>query len=417
MSDIIEEFVVSEIDEEPVVEEAVVEEPVVEENVVEEPVTEEAVVEEQVAEVEIVEEPVTEEAVVEEQVAEVEIVEEPVTEEAVVEEPVTEEAVVEEPVTEEAVVEEPVAEVEIVEEPVTEEAVVEEPVTEEPVTEEPAISNIQMDDIYPPENITFIIDNPAPITPSLIFIVPYRDRQKQYEFYSNHMKVLLEDMAPVSYKILYLHQKDEREFNRGAMKNIGFITVKSLYPNDYKNITLVFNDIDIMPYTKNFLNYHTVSGVVKHFYGFTFTLGGIVSITAGDFEKINGFPNFWAWGYEDNLLQTRVVQAGLTIDRGVFYPILDPNMLHFSEGITRNMNRTEYDLYKTNTSEGIDSISNIQQIYDEITGFVDITYFYTPREDNPETRINYDLRGGPTPFTNNMKTNGSRRNPRMKMML
>ena len=274
----------------------------------------------------------------------------------------------------------------------------------------------EMGDIYPPENISFIVDNPSPITPSLIFIVPYRNREKQYEFFSNHMKVILEDMPPSSYKILYLHQKDDREFNRGAMKNIGFITVKNMYPNDYQNITLVFNDIDIMPYTKNFLNYFTTPGTVKHYYGFKFTLGGIVSINAADFEKINGFPNFWAWGYEDNLLQTRVLKAGMTIDRNQFYPILDPNMLHFSEGITRNINRTEYDLYQSNTLEGINSITNIQQTYNETTGFVDISYFYTPREENKAFTQNYDLRNGAAPFKNPISA-PSRRKPAMGMRL
>jgi hypothetical protein len=408
MSEITDEIpTIDYIVEEPIVEEAVTEEPTVEEAVTEEPVIEEAVTEEPVIEEAVTEEPTVEEAVPEE----------PTIEEAVPEEPTIEEAVPEEPTVEEAVAEEPTVEASVVEDVEDNDIVVKEQVDIIPEESNVDKNNPEMGEIYPLENITFVIDNPSPITPSLIFIVPYRDRQKQYEFYSNHMKVLLEDMAPVSYKILYIHQKDEREFNRGAMKNIGFITVKSLYPNDYQNITLVFNDIDIMPYTKNFLNYYTVPGVVKHFYGFTFTLGGIISITAGDFEKINGFPNFWAWGYEDNLLQGRVLQHGLTIDRSVFYPILDPNMLHFSEGITRNINRTEFDLYKSNTTEGIDSISNIQQIYNETTGFVDVSYFYTTRDDNPETRINYDLRGGPAPFMNTIKMNVPRRTPRMRMML
>ena len=303
----------------------------------------------------------------------------------------------------------PAEDVPVVEEVPTEE----EPTEEVPVIEEPAI-----DDVYPQENITFSIDNPTSTTPSLVFIIPYRNRQKQYEFFANHMKTVLEDLDPNSYKILYIHQQDDREFNRGAMKNIGFITVKNMYPVNYQNITLVFNDIDIMPYTKNFLNYYTTNGVVKHFYGFTFALGGLISITAGDFEKINGFPNFWAWGYEDNMLQNRVTSAGLTTDRSQFYPILDPNMLHFSEGITRNMNRTEFDLFLSNTTEGINSISNIQQNIDESTGFVNVTDFHTPRDENAVLRQTYDLRGGAMPFKVPTPTpQYGRRNPRMRMML
>jgi len=282
-------------------------------------------------------------------------------------------------------------------------------------------SDPQMGDIYPNENITFSVDNPAPQTPNLVFIVPYRNRKQQYEFFSSHMKVILEDLPANSYRILYIHQQDQREFNRGAIKNIGFITVKNLYPDDYQNITLVFNDIDIMPYTKNFLNYFTTPGTVKHFYGFTFTLGGIVSITAGDFEKVNGFPNFWAWGYEDNMLQKRVASAGLKISRDQFYPILSQEMLHFSEGITRNINRTEYDIYQSNTQEGINTISNIQQNIDHDTGFVNVTYFYTSREENTTTKATYDLRNGATPFktiTAAGLMNNKRRKPAaMPMML
>ena len=161
--------------------------------------------------------------------------------------------------------------------------------------------------------------------PNIIFIVPYRDREQQYHFFSSHMRMILEDVP--NYRILYIHQTDKRQFNRGAMKNIGFLVVKDLYPDFYKNITLVFNDVDTMPFTKNFLNYETVKGIIKHFYGFKFTLGGIVSIMAGDFELINGFPNFWGWGYEDNELNKRALNSYITIDRSQFYPILDKNIL------------------------------------------------------------------------------------------
>jgi hypothetical protein len=342
--------------------------------VVEEPVQE--VVEEPVQET--VEEPVQE--VVEEPVQEV--VEEPVQE--VAEEPVQQ--VIEEPVQE--VVEEPVQEV--IEEPVQE--VAEEPVQE--TVEEPVQETVE-------EPVQEIVEEPVQeVIPKYIFIIPYRDREQQLKFFKKHMSFVLEDINPSDYKMFFIHQCDERSFNRGAMKNIGFLYVKNIYPNDYQNITLVFNDIDTMPYTKNFFDYDTIHGTVKHFYGFKYALGGIVSIKAGDFEKINGFPNFWAWGYEDNLLQKRVLNNGIFIDRTNFYPLMDKNVFQMKDGLERLVNRTEFDKFLGLTLEGISNIQNLSFEYDPDTNFVNIRNFNTGTEEIQTKSIPYDLTQGSKPFGN-----------------
>jgi hypothetical protein len=219
-------------------------------------------------------------------------------------------------------------------------------------------------------------------------------------------------LVGLSYRILYIHQKDTRAFNRGAMKNIGFITVKNLYPKDYTNITLVFNDIDTMPFTPVFLNYETVPGVVKHFYGFKYTLGGIVSMNAGDFEKLNGFPNYWAWGYEDNELNRRVIESGIRLDRSQFYPIMDKNILQLQDGFGRVVNRTEFDVYQKKTNEGIKSIYQLEYNIIDETGFVDVTNFKTDREENLTARSEFDLRTGVIPFKNT-----GRSSVKMKMFI
>ena len=224
------------------------------------------------------------------------------------------------------------------------------------------------------------------------------------------MKKIMEDHEPKSYKIYYIHQKDERTFNRGGMKNIGFLMVKDKYPKYYKDITLVFNDVDTMPYTKNFLNYNTTHGVVKHFYGYKFALGGIVSITAGDFEKSNGFPNFWAWGYEDNLLKNRVEAVGLRISYEQFYPIHDKNILQMKDGFHRIINRKEYDAFIANTPAGVRNVHNLKYTVDENSGFVDVTEFDVENPNNPADLINYDSRKGNRPF-------GKKRSGAMKMAL
>ena len=230
------------------------------------------------------------------------------------------------------------------------------------------------------------------------------------------MAYILQDYPKEDYVIHYIHQTDDRVFNRGAMKNIGFIVVKNKYPNHYKNITLVFNDVDTMPVKKNLLPYDTVPGVVKHFFGFTYALGGIVSIKAGDFERVNGFPNFWAWGYEDNLIQRRFEQSDITIDRSTFYKIGDTvNIIHKNDESTREVNQSEYDRYLRNTSEGIYSIQNLDYTINNETGFIDVKWFNTEYNPNINTYRLHDLKEGAKPYDtkfgmmyNNRRVRGAR---------
>ena len=234
--------------------------------------------------------------------------------------------------------------------------------------------------------------------PKIIFIVPYRNREEHLNYFKTHMKMILEDLPVDYYSIYYIHQHDQRIFNRGAMKNIGFLMVKNKYPNDYHNITLVFNDVDSIPIHKNSLTYETTRGIVKHFYGFMHTLGGIVSMNALDFERINGFPNFWAWGYEDNMLQQRVTNAGYKIDRSTFFKIGDPNIIHLNSTNLREVNQGEFERYTKNTNEGIFSIRDLLYNIDEPTGFVNVTYFITEHLPNINRYKLHDLKNGPMPY-------------------
>ena len=170
------------------------------------------------------------------------------------------------------------------------------------------------------ENIKLIFEKD--IIPKIIFIVPYRDREIHLDIFKKQMVKVMEDYSNNDYQILYIHQCDQRNFNRGGMKNIGFLFIKDKYPNNYKDITFVFNDVDTMPKRKNMIQYETTHRKIKHFYGYNYTLGGIVSIKGSDFEKLNGFPNYWAWGYEDNALQQRAKYNNIFIDRSEFYNCL-----------------------------------------------------------------------------------------------
>ena len=194
--------------------------------------------------------------------------------------------------------------------------------------------------------------------PKIVFIVPYRNRIQHKFYFSTYMTSILGDTTE-PYEIYFSHQCDARSFNRGGTKNIGFLAVKAKYPNNYKDITFVFNDIDTLPFS-NIFDYATIPGMVKHFYGFKYALGGIVSMTGADFEATNGFPNFWGWGMEDNVLQTRCEKIGLKVNRSQFYEIGSPNILQLFDGVSRLINRK--DPWRATHDNGVDGLRSIHKL-------------------------------------------------------
>jgi hypothetical protein len=148
------------------------------------------------------------------------------------------------------------------------------------------------------------------LIPEKIFIIPYRNREPHKMVFNLMMKELLKD---TNYQLLYIHQKDKRPFNRGAIKNIGFLYVKTQYPLHWENITLIFHDIDCLAYKENQFSFNTTPGTINHFFGFKHTLGGIFAIKGGDFGKTSGFPNIWTWGLEDNIIWERAKAIGLKV--------------------------------------------------------------------------------------------------------
>lgn len=241
--------------------------------------------------------------------------------------------------------------------------------------------------------------------PKRVFIVPYRNRVQHKFFFSKYMSFILENED--DYEIYFSHQCDARTFNRGATRNIGFLAVKNKYPDDYKNITFIFNDVDTIPFNKIF-DYQTTEGIVKHYYGFKYALGGIVVMKGSDFEKINGYPAYWGWGMEDNALQKRCDAYGLKIDRSVFYTIGSPEILQLFDGISRIISKK--DPWRSEHDNGIDGLKTIHQlqytidekshnpndnmftVHNNRIFFVNITTFLTSIRFEGENYYNYDLR-------------------------
>ena len=219
--------------------------------------------------------------------------------------------------------------------------------------------------------------------PTKIFIIPYRNRVQHKTHFDIYMKYILEDIPKHEYEIFFVHQQDNKPFNRGAMKNIGFLAMKDKYPQHYKNITFIFNDVDTVPYRKNLLNYNTNVGTVKHFFGFHFALGGIVSIKGSDFEKTGGFPNNWGWGIEDNTMNRRVVSSGIKIDRSVFFPVLNHNIIHVTDGVKRMLTKEEVWRYDEALLDTFRDIKNL--VYKIENEFIQVSSFTTKYSHNSQT--------------------------------
>jgi hypothetical protein len=174
------------------------------------------------------------------------------------------------------------------------------------------------------------------------------------------MKYLLEDYDPSTYEILFCFQNNDLPFNRGGMKNCGFLYFKEKYPEQYKDFIYIFNDIDVVPYRKNMISYDLQPNEIKHYYGFDFALGGIVAIRGSDFEAINGFPSLWYWGWEDSILYQRAIKKGITVNREQFYKFGDTNILHLIHDNERTVSQDIYRQYLgTSVIDGLDNMKEV----------------------------------------------------------
>tara|TARA_B100001094_G_scaffold332134_1_gene402928 strand:+ start:857 stop:1606 length:750 start_codon:yes stop_codon:yes gene_type:complete len=183
------------------------------------------------------------------------------------------------------------------------------------------------------------------VIPKYIFIIPYRDREEHKVFFLNYMRdTVLKNIN--NYEIYLSYQRDNRMFNRGAVKNLGFLACVGKYPNDWQNINFIFNDIDVIPYDKDVFIYETQIGKIIHNYGYNFTLGGCVVIKGIDFMRINGYPNIWTYGLEDNMLEFRAKGAGIKIDRNNMHEITSKKVLHLFDSNYRNVTTETLDTIK-----------------------------------------------------------------------
>jgi hypothetical protein len=108
-----------------------------------------------------------------------------------------------------------------------------------------------------------------------------------------------------------IHQINSNEFNRGAMRNIGFLEVSKTRPDGL----FIFNDIDTYPTYWGSIIYDTKPGQIRHAFGTkNENIGGVCCFWKNEFEKINGFPNYWGWGIEDVTIMYRAKKYNIYIE-------------------------------------------------------------------------------------------------------
>jgi hypothetical protein len=63
--------------------------------------------------------------------------------------------------------------------------------------------------------------------PKIIFIVPYRNREQQQHTFNVYIQHILEDYPKDYCKVFFVEQNNQHHyFNRGAVKNIGFLAIR-----------------------------------------------------------------------------------------------------------------------------------------------------------------------------------------------
>ncbi|KAJ8299531.1 hypothetical protein KUTeg_023591 [Tegillarca granosa] len=137
-------------------------------------------------------------------------------------------------------------------------------------------------------------------------IVPFRDRLQQLKIFLLNILPFLHRQQ-VDFTIYIVEQSSGSRFNRGMMRNIGFLEANLETRYD----CFIFHDVDVLPeddrnrYLCGKMPRHLSGLMDRHNYTLLYTglLGGITAMTYNHFIKINGYSNqFFVWGGEDDEL-------------------------------------------------------------------------------------------------------------------
>jgi hypothetical protein len=194
------------------------------------------------------------------------------------------------------------------------------------------------------------------------FIIPYRNRNVHLSEFIKRFTEMLKD-KDIDAQFYVIHQMNPKEFNRGALNNIGFLEVCKIRPDGL----FIFHDVDTIPTYWGSVIYDTELGEIRHPIGEkNKNLGGICCFWKTEFEKVNGFPNYWGWGIEDITLMYRVQKYKITIDENritdlndtkkLYHPVHNRDIPKETESSNKN---TELHHIEMKTNNDYNGLSNI----------------------------------------------------------
>lgn len=145
-----------------------------------------------------------------------------------------------------------------------------------------------------------------------VMVIPYRDRLEHLNEFVPFMEEFLKDHE---FRILVVHQADDKLFNKGKLFNIGLSVAGDA---DY----FCLHDIDLLPLDRT-CDYspprrvaHLLDRLWQRKIDHPTYLGGAFVTTAEAFRAANGFSNqYWGWGLEDEDFLIRLWLAGVEVDR------------------------------------------------------------------------------------------------------
>jgi hypothetical protein len=203
------------------------------------------------------------------------------------------------------------------------------------------------------------------------FIIPYRNRKEHLDEFIRRFTEYLKD-TDIDAEFYIIHQINPGEFNRGAIKNIGFLEVCKIRPDGL----FIFHDVDAYPTYWGSINYDTKRGEFRRPVLNTAedNLGLICCCWKEDFEKTNGFANYWGWGSEDGALYYRAKKLGIHINQDNIIHYLDKRFVinheHYrnvsKEHFFADKNGTLLNLERT-TGDNSNGLSSIE--YEVLSSF------------------------------------------------